>query len=323
MACLSLSERQALRKKNIMTLFMHWLNVMSVVQRFCELLEKITMHNIQSKSLRRHLYVLDIATNIVHELVYESEATCVAQLRVNRLAFTNLCTMLESRGGLRASKYLQIDEQVAIIYRVIKFQFLRSGETAIKYFHNVLHLGIRLHGELLKKPEPVLENSTDEIWKWFKGCLGALDGTYNKVRVPVLKKPKYRNQKSDIATNVLGVCSQDMQFIYVLSGWEDSVNDDRVLHDTLHRTNGLRVLHGNYYLVDAGYSNCNGFLSPFHGQCYHLSEWRNGQQPNSALEFFNMKHSSARNVIERCFGVLKNRWEILRSPVLYPIKTQN
>ena len=60
----------------------------------------------------------------------------------------------------------------------------------------------------------------------------------------VSEKPKYQNRKGDIATNVLGVCSQDMQFIYVLSGWEDSVNDDRVLHDNLHRTNGLRVLHG-------------------------------------------------------------------------------
>ena len=79
------------------------------------------MHDIQSNSLRRHLYVLDIATNrqIVHELVYESDATCVAQLRVNRLAFTNLCTMLESRGGLRASKYLQIDEQVAMFLHLI------------------------------------------------------------------------------------------------------------------------------------------------------------------------------------------------------------
>ena len=137
------------------------------------------MHDIQSNSLRRHLYVLDIATNrqIVHELVYESDATCVAQLRVNRLAFTNLCTMLESRGGLRASKYLQIDEQVAMFFhiishhiknRVIKSQFMRSRETVSKYFNDVLYSVIRLHEKLLKKPEPVPDNSTDERWKWFK-----------------------------------------------------------------------------------------------------------------------------------------------------------
>lgn len=36
-----------------------------------------------------------------------------------------------------------------------------------------------------------------------------------------------------------------------------------------------------------------------------------------------MKHSSARNVMERYFGPLKMKWAILRSPVFYPIKNQS
>lgn len=36
-----------------------------------------------------------------------------------------------------------------------------------------------------------------------------------------------------------------------------------------------------------------------------------------------MKHSSARNTIERCFGILKARWAILRSASFYPISIQN
>lgn len=35
-----------------------------------------------------------------------------------------------------------------------------------------------------------------------------------------------------------------------------------------------------------------------------------------------MKHSKARNVIERTFGLLKGRWAILRSPSFFPIRTQ-
>ncbi|VFQ62738.1 unnamed protein product [Cuscuta campestris] len=35
-----------------------------------------------------------------------------------------------------------------------------------------------------------------------------------------------------------------------------------------------------------------------------------------------MKHSKARNVIERCFGLLKGRWGILRCPSFFPILTQ-
>lgn len=74
--------------------------------------------------------------------------------------------------------------------------------------------------------------------------------------------------------------------------------------------------------MDAGYTNGNGFLAPYRGQRYHLNEWREGHTPTTSAEFFNMKHSAARNVIERCFGLLKLRWAILRSPAFYPIKTQ-
>ena len=47
--------------------------------------------------------------------------------------------------------------------------------------------------------------------------------------MPLEEKRRYLNCKGEIATNVLGVCSQDMQFIYVLPGWEGSAADGRVL----------------------------------------------------------------------------------------------
>ena len=62
---------------------------------------------------------------------------------------------------------------------------------------------------------------------------------------------------------------------------------------------GIFIL-GYYYLVDAGYTNGKGFLAPYRGQRYHLNEWREGHMPTTHEEFFNMKHSTTRNVIERC-----------------------
>ncbi|CAK9168988.1 unnamed protein product [Ilex paraguariensis] len=140
---------------------------------------------------------------------------------------------------------------------------------------------------------------------------------------PAEDKPRYRSRTVDIATNVLGVRSQDMGFIYVLPGWEGSATDGRVLRDVMIRRNELVVNRGTYYLVDGGYTNGQRFFAPFRGQMYHLKKWRDGHQPRTLDEFFNMKHYSARNVIEICFGLLKKRWAILRSPSFYPIKIQN
>jgi hypothetical protein len=54
----------------------------------------------------------------------------------------------------------------------------------------------------------------------------------------------------DIVTNVLGVCAPDMQFIYVLPGWEGSAHDDRVLRDAISRPNGLRVPQGEFDFIN-------------------------------------------------------------------------
>ena len=53
-----------------------------------------------------------------------------------------------------------------------------------------------------------------------------------------------------------------------------------------------------------------------------MGDFRDGHQPTTLEELFNMKHSSAHNVIERCFGLLKERQGILRSPTFSNIKTQ-
>ncbi|KAM1056624.1 hypothetical protein ACFX2J_029803 [Malus domestica] len=105
-----------------------------------------------------------------------------------------------------------------------------------------------------------------------------------------------------------------MQFIYVFPGWEGSASDSRVLHDAISRPNGFKVPAGCYYLVDGGYTNGEGFLAPYRGIPYHLSEWE-GRTPSNKEEYFNMKHSKARNVIERCFGLLKGRQEMSVDPM--------
>ncbi|KAL0430309.1 UNVERIFIED_CONTAM: hypothetical protein Sradi_0656900 [Sesamum radiatum] len=92
--------------------------------------------------------------------------------------------------------------------------------------------------------------------------------------------------------------------VHIRFEWlEGSAADGRVLHDAVHRQAGIKVPTGVRY---------------------HLKEWDRGAGgPQSPRELFNLRHASARNVIERTFGLLKTRWGILKSPSYYPIRVQN
>lgn len=77
-----------------------------------------------------------------------------------------------------------------------------------------------------------------------QGCIGALDGSYVLVTVSEADKARYRTRKGSIAVNILAACNTDLQFIYMLTGWEGSAADSRVLRDAVSRNNGLKVPQG-------------------------------------------------------------------------------
>lgn len=54
-----------------------------------------------------------------------------------------------------------------------------------------------------------------------------------------------RNRNGDIYVNVLGVCDKNMNFIYVLTGWEGSAADSMILrHAVTRSTFPLKVPNG-------------------------------------------------------------------------------
>ena len=101
-----------------------------------------------------------------------------------------------------------------------------------------------------------------------QGCLGALDGTHVNVLVSNSDKPRYRTRKGSIATNTLAVCDRNMQFVYILPGWEGSAGDSRVLRDALSRTNGFRVPQGRKTLTK--YNNFFNCATSYNIEC---SNW--------------------------------------------------
>ena len=59
-------------------------------------------------------------------------------------------------------------------------------------------------------------------------------------------------------------------------------------------------------MCENGFAYGEGFVIPYKGVHYHLREWIvRSQRPQNAIELFNLRHTKARNVIERAFTVLK------------------
>lgn len=74
-------------------------------------------------------------------------------------------------------------------------------------------------------------------------------------------------------------------------------------------------------MCDKGYPDKKGYLVPYSKVNYHRSQFGR-EAPKNQREGFNRIHSSLRTTIERCFGVLKKRWKVLKSMPSYTVETQ-
>ncbi|KAF4027969.1 DDE superfamily endonuclease [Phytophthora infestans] len=127
---------------------------------------------------------------------------------------------------------------------------------------------------------------------YFDQALCAIDGSHFHVLVPSEDMKRFRNHKGYVSTNALIACDWNLNWSKLL----DLVPDHF------------------YVLADAGYGLIKKVLTPYRGVRYHLKEWSKASgRPKNGKELFNLRHSKARNVVERVIGVLKRRFKILRT----------
>ena len=107
--------------------------------------------------------------------------------------------------------------------------------------------------------------------RFFINCVGALDGTHLLAHVSPDQHPRYWNRKGQISQNVLAMCDLEMNFLYVLAGWEGSACNGQVFQSA--HDSGFTILAGRYYLADARYAGSDALLVPYCGVRYHLKEW--------------------------------------------------
>ncbi|XP_047151803.1 putative nuclease HARBI1 [Vigna umbellata] len=240
---------------------------------------------------------------------------CRDIIRMGPEEFISLCERLRTTGLVKDVIRSTVEEQVAqflhiighnVKNRSVVFFFHRSGATVNKHFHNVLDAILSLESEFLTQPSgdevhPYVLNN-NRFYPYFKDCLGAIDGTH----VRVTDAPRFCGRKDWPTQNVFAACDFEMNFTYVLAGWEGTTSDSRILKNALDRDDP------KVYLGDAGFMLKSTVMTPYRGVRYHLKEFTH-RGPQNARELFNHIHSSLRNVIERTFGVLKKRFPIIAS----------
>lgn len=118
---------------------------------------------------------------------------------------------------------------------------------------------------------PSLFSNNPKFMPFFKGALGAIDGTHIPCSPPASERAFFRDRKSNITQNCLFGCSFSFQFVYSLTGWEGSASDARVYGDAISKD--FIIPEGKYYLADGGYPSCKELLTPYRGIRYHLAEW--------------------------------------------------
>ena len=258
----------------------------------------------------------------VQELLDGHPLRIKTELGRRRHVFRSLVQALVD-SGLRPSKHISNEEQVAIfLYGSVTGlsvchlgeRFQHSNGTISCYFQAVLRTLSSspfypkyVHLPLVGSPPPMEIQSNPKFFPYFEDAIGATDATHITCCPSAAERQLSRNRKGWMSQNCLACCSFDLRFQYMLSGWDGSAADAVIFNNA--RQSDLRVPDGRYYLADAGFGACASLMVPYRGVRYHLAEWgRAGLRPANREELYNLRHSSARNVVERIFGILKRRY---------------
>ena len=110
-----------------------------------------------------------------------------------------------------------------------------------------------------------------KFFPYFRDAIGAINGSHIPVTPPALFHPLYHNRKGFLSQNALFTCDFNLNFTYMLTGWEGSASDTHVYSDVIGTD--LLIPAGKYLLADAGFPQEPGLLVPYRSVRYHLTEW--------------------------------------------------
>lgn len=184
------------------------------------------------------------------------------------------------------------------------------GESTVcKIVHRVCSAICELKKDFIKFPNAA-EQATYKVdfyeYGNFPGVIGCIDGCHIPIKCPsTADAEEFRNRKNWFSINVQGVCTPTMQFSNIVARWKGSTHDSRIFHNSSLYGQFETRQHSGILLGDSGYAQTNFLFTPY------LHPVRPEQQR------YNQAHMLTRGLIERMFGVWKNRFQCLRNTLRF------
>ncbi|KAM0011733.1 hypothetical protein Hdeb2414_s0060g00761911 [Helianthus debilis subsp. tardiflorus] len=153
---------------------------------------------------------------------------CRELIRMSEKAYMTLCNILKHDGCLQATQRMSIEEQVARFLHIVgndlrnwlaSWIYRRSRSTTSRCFHRVLRTILSLESHYIQQPKgdivPKEIQEKKRFYPFFKDCIGTI--------------------------NVLAACTFDLKFTYVLTGWEGTASDSRIIKNAFIRSDKLVI----------------------------------------------------------------------------------
>lgn len=239
-----------------------FLNILSAVHSWLMDIIK-QLQYIQSQRIERPMRrpVTLFGYNYIRRVLRQDPEDFRRSYRMYPDIFLKLCCIIRETTSLCDTRCVSIEEMLGTFllvvgqssrYCTIRDTFGRSRWTVSKNFNRMLRALNSIAPRMMAKPTsatPFKIRESTRFYPYFKDCIGAMDGTHIPAMVEKRNAAVYRNRHGITSQNVLAVCNFDLEFIYVLSGWEGSAHDSKILNDAMTKRNGLKIPQGNFTFI--------------------------------------------------------------------------